>query len=213
MTINSGIKKILFDFDGVIVDSNEMKRECFLKVANLYGDRIQEQFHQYCENHPGGTRFEKMRWLNQKLAGTGADISRNELIDQYSHCVKAGLLRAASVEGLRVMKQRYPDATWSIVSAAPAVEIRWYLEQKGWLGLFEDGVFGAPRSKKTVLDEEYNAAEIRQNAVFLGDSKSDFKVANEFGVDFVFVRKWSRDPWLAEYEDVPSVESVSDFFR
>jgi phosphoglycolate phosphatase-like HAD superfamily hydrolase len=102
---------------------------------------------------------------------------------------------------------------WSIVSAAPEHEISQYLRKQKWFDLFEDGIYGAPRSKEKIFDEEYNRETLEGSTVFLGDSESDLKVAKLFNIDFIFVKKWSRDPWLADKEGVNYVESVEEFLR
>lgn len=99
------ISKIAFDFDGVLVDSNEIKRDCFLKVASLYGEPIREQFNRYCENHPSETRFEKMCWLSRTIGET-VDVTYEELVDQYTYCVRAALLHANCVETLEELKKK-----------------------------------------------------------------------------------------------------------
>lgn len=211
MISERSLSKIVFDFDGVLVNSNELKRECFLNVANLYGDQIFDRFEQYCDRHPGETRFQKMRWLEQELNEAGVDISRDQLVAQYSYCVKTGLEDVERVGDLRELKQSGPNVPWSIVSSAPGDEIRWYLRQKGWVDLFEDGVYGAPRTKVAVFKQEYDPSD-RQRMLFLGDSKSDLEVARELGIDFVFVSQWSRTPWLADTDDVNTVSRVADLF-
>lgn len=203
--------KIVFDFDGVLVKSNNLKRECFLKIASLYDDQISKRFEQYCERYPGETRFQKMRWLERELNEVGVDISQDQLVSQYSYCVKTGLKETECVDDLRKVKQSGPNVPWSIVSSAPGDEIRWYLRQREWIDLFEDGVYGAPRTKATVFKEEYDASD-RQRMLFLGDSKSDFEVAQEFGINFVFVSQWSRDLWLAGTDEVTTVTCVADLF-
>jgi HAD superfamily hydrolase (TIGR01549 family) len=203
--------KIVFDFDGVLVKSNNLKRECFLKIASLYDDQISKRFEQYCERYPGETRFQKMRWLEKELNEVGVDISQDQLVSQYSYCVKTGLKETECVDDLRKVKQSGPNVPWSIVSSAPGDEIRWYLRQREWIDLFEDGVYGAPRTKATVFKEEYDASD-RQRMLFLGDSKSDFEVAQEFGIDFVFVSQWSRDLWLAGTDEITTVTCVADLF-
>jgi phosphoglycolate phosphatase-like HAD superfamily hydrolase len=131
---------------------------------------------------------------------------------QYSYCVKTGLQNVEYVEDLHELKQNGPSVPWGIVSNAPSDEIRWYLEQRGWIDLFEDGIYGAPRPKAEVFEEEYNTSD-RQQILFLGDSQSDFEVAKEFDIEFAFVRQWSRDPYLADNDDVSTIESVGDLYR
>jgi phosphoglycolate phosphatase-like HAD superfamily hydrolase len=203
--------KVVFDFDGVLVKSNELKRECFLKVANLYSEQIFDRFVKYCERHPGETRFQKMRWLARKLNEESIDITRDQLVSQYSYCVKTSLNELEYVDNLRELKQSGPSVPWSIVSSAPRDEIQWYLEQRGWNDLFEDGIYGAPRTKAEVFEKEYDTNDRRQ-MLFIGDSESDFEVAQEYGIDFVFVSQWSGDPWLSETDGVSTATSVADLF-
>jgi phosphoglycolate phosphatase-like HAD superfamily hydrolase len=203
---------IAFDFDGVLVRSNELKRECFLNVAELYRDPVFERFEEYCERNPGDTRFQKMRWLEAELTETGVDVTRAELIAQYAYCVKTNLVDTERVGDLRDLKRRGPDVPWSIVSSAPGDELRWFLDRVGWRDLFEDGIYGTPRTKEAIFEDEYDASD-RRRLLFLGDSESDLAVAREFGLDFVFISQWSRDPTVVDSEDVSTVASVVDFFR
>jgi phosphoglycolate phosphatase-like HAD superfamily hydrolase len=204
------IDQIAFDFDGVLVDSNDIKRDCFLKVAGLYDDSIRDRFDRYCKDHPGETRFEKMRWLSRAVNET-TDVTSEELIDQYTYCVRSALLHADRVEALEELKKRNPNISWSIVSAAPENELKWYIEEVGWSNLFEDGVHGAPRIKKTVFKNEFDAEE-REEMVFFGDSESDYRIAEALDIKFVFVSQWSRDPQLADMDQLQCIGSVSDLF-
>lgn len=211
MRSDNELTEVVFDFDGVIVDSNQEKRDCFRRVANIYGESVLARFEQYCGEHPNENRYQKMDWLEDELRKAGIDVSRQKLVEQYAHCVKAALTRSESVEELQSLKRSTPDVTWSIVSAAPADEIEWYLEQRDCLTLFEGGVYGAPRSKAKIFEEEYDRDELQSSVEFLGDSESDLEVAEEFGIDFVFVSEWSRDPQIAELDDVRCVESVRQY--
>lgn len=213
MTSETNYTTYVFDFDGVIANSNNIKRNCFFKIGNLYDKPVSNQFKQYCEDHPGATRYEKMQWLEKKLDETGLDVSWKELVDQYSYCVKSVLPHVECAEDLPEVKASNSETTWSIVSAAPEKELLWFLDQKGWLELFEDGVYGAPRSKNSVFREEYDAVERENKMVFFGDSQSDLTVAKKLGIDFVFVRQWARDPDVADLNNVPSVETVETYFR
>ena len=211
MMSNHKYTNYVFDFDGVLVNSNILKRDCFLKVADLYGTQIYKKFKQYCDKHPSATRYEKMQWLEKKLETV--NVSHKDLINQYSYCVKSRLLEAESVTNLPKLQKYTQNSSWSIVSAAPEEELRWFLKEKNWNGLFEGGVYGAPRSKDSIFRKEYSTENRKNRTVFFGDSKSDFEVARKLDIDFVFVNQWARDPELKDVDDIVSIESIRDYFR
>ena len=55
------IKNIFFDFDGVIVDSNEIKSQAFYKLFESYNVTIAKKVLAHHENNIGMSRIDKFR--------------------------------------------------------------------------------------------------------------------------------------------------------
>ena len=53
-------KKYIFDFDGVILDSVELKNQAFKKTVNRYDKKIVKKFMNFHYNNLGLSRFEKV---------------------------------------------------------------------------------------------------------------------------------------------------------
>src|SRR5262245_52729753 len=93
------IKAIIFDFDGVIAESVDIKTEAFRELFREYPDHM-EEFIQYQLRNGGVSRFEKIkhfyrRYLNKEI--TSAEL--NELCLKYSQLVVDKVISAAWVEG------------------------------------------------------------------------------------------------------------------
>ncbi len=210
----SEFTEIIFDFDGVLADSNEPKLDCFRRVAASYDPSEADEFLSYCKSSPDKSRFELMQALEDKLIKKGISVTYEELLNEYSDCVQKVYHRVDRVKNLDELKKMDPELTWSIVSAAPQSTLRELLRDQGELELFGGGVYGSPRSKEQIFTEEYDPEHLVNNALFIGDSASDKNVAEKFDLEFIYVEKWSRerDKWLADEADVPTYRNVKAVF-
>ena len=53
---------IIFDFDGVITDSVNIKKEAFAELYSKYGSRIQKKVVNHHLEHGGISRFDKIKY-------------------------------------------------------------------------------------------------------------------------------------------------------
>jgi beta-phosphoglucomutase-like phosphatase (HAD superfamily) len=54
---------IIFDCDGVLLDSNNIKTLGFMEISNFAGPTVQNNFIQYHLDNPGISRFKKIDFL------------------------------------------------------------------------------------------------------------------------------------------------------
>ena len=57
------IKAIIFDFDGVIADSNNIKTDAFVKLFEGYPSNIKEMIRMFHLQNGGMSRFDKFRYI------------------------------------------------------------------------------------------------------------------------------------------------------
>ena len=60
---------IVFDFDGTLVDSNEIKSRAFGKLYKSYGEEIVRKVVDYHSQHEGISRFIKFKYWQEILLG------------------------------------------------------------------------------------------------------------------------------------------------
>lgn len=187
---------LIFDCDGVILDSNRVKTEAFYQSALMYGYSIAEEFVAYHINHGGISRYKKFAYLLENILpryGLKADISkRDELLAIYADLVYEGLLNCNVASGLLELRKQLPDTKWLIVSGGSQDELRKIFVKRSLDKFFDGGIFGSPDTKEQILDREFEVGNITQSALFLGDSQYDYQAACHAGLDFLFLTGWTE---------------------
>jgi len=190
---------VFFDFDGVILDSVDVKTKAFRKMFEEYGSDIQQQVVQYHLENGGVSRFEKFRYYYEKILNI--KISENEvqgLSKRFSDMVVQGVIDAPFIRGsyetLNLMRTRSIPAF--VVSGTPHDEINFIVREKGLAGFFEE-VHGSPRKKWEIASEIIERkGYIPDKCLFLGDAMSDYEAARKTGVQFVgIVSKGTDSPF------------------
>lgn len=213
----SHLRTLVFDCDGVILDSNRVKTEAFRSAALPYGAAAAQALVDYHTARGGISRYEKFRhFLNEIVPEMASDIAGPDLgalLSSYAAAVREGLMRCAVTPGLAELRAATPGIRWLIVSGGDQAELREIFAERGLDGLFDGGVFGSPDTKDTILAREIAVGNIVVPALFLGDSRYDHVAAKAAGLDFLFVSSWSEMPEWQSYlrqESLDSVELVQD---
>ena len=67
--IEINLKSIIFDFDGVIVESNNIKTNAFEGLYKPFGNEIAKKVIEHHVTHGGISRFEKFKLYHKELLG------------------------------------------------------------------------------------------------------------------------------------------------
>lgn len=171
---------IIFDFDGVIVDSFNIKNNAFREIYKCYGleDRVDVR-------EGGRSRFEKFTYFHKKLLGrTIKEEELKSLCDTFSNMVFDAIVNADLIVGVKkFIENNYQTKKLYVVSGTPTMELKKLLSAKELIEYF-DGVFGPDREKSEYLR---NIAKDFDNVVYIGDQMSDYDAAKKAGVDFIGV--------------------------
>jgi phosphoglycolate phosphatase-like HAD superfamily hydrolase len=179
------IRAAVFDFDGVVLESVEIKTVAFRRLFADHpeGGRMVE----YHLANGGVSRFEKFRWFYEEVRGEAiTEAVSLELGDRFSELVLDEVRRCEFVPGARELLERLTgEIPLFVASGTPEDELRGIVEHRGLGGLFA-GVFGSPATKAQILrqimaDRGLAAAEL----VFVGDAMTDLRGAAGAGVPFV----------------------------
>ncbi|MGB5134600.1 MAG: HAD hydrolase-like protein [Prochlorococcaceae cyanobacterium] len=193
-------KTLIFDCDGVILDSNKIKSEAFYRAALPFGEEHARFLVGYHQSRGGISRFEKFRFfLFEYLAiDDPSGELLEELLNSYAKNVMEGLLTCACTPGLSELRKRTPDAKWMVVSGGKQDELREVFAKRKLEHFFDAGIFGSPDSKDDIVKREIDRGTLLREAVFFGDSKYDYYVASRFNLEFIFISHWTEMPgWEA----------------
>ncbi|MEM6960178.1 MAG: HAD hydrolase-like protein [Myxococcota bacterium] len=204
---------LIFDCDGVLLDSNRVKTAAFYEAALPFGSEVATRLVEYHKSLGGISRYEKFRYLLDHLVDDATrGPSYGQLLQRYARSVEVGLREARVAEALRELKAHTSESSWIVVSGSDQNELRRVLETKNIAHMFV-GIFGSPDSKTDILAREFQAGTACKNALFLGDSRHDHEVARAYGLDFVFVSGWTEfEGWRAycAAQDIQTIDRVAD---
>jgi HAD superfamily hydrolase (TIGR01549 family) len=200
------IQTIIFDFDGVIVESVSVKTDAFQKLFSFVPDHVDEivQFHL---KNGGMSRFDKFRYIYDTILHEDlSDEQFEKLSRRFSDLVEDAVAQAPFVDGARdfidTMSDRYK---LYIVSATPQVELRRIVNQKG-ISRYFMGVFGSPTKKIDHILRIVTENKVSPNDVlYVGDAVNDWEAARTARVKFIARIKHSE---LDKFSKLPNVECV-----
>lgn len=188
-------KTLVFDCDGVIMNSNATKTQAYFNTALSFGAN-QQQAQALVDYHVllgGISRFIKFEYfLREILHQEVTKEAMQKLLALFGNELDQALLNCELTPGLQNLREAVPDSRWLVVSGGDQTELRTLFARRGIDGLFEAGIFGSPDNKDKILARELANGNLALPAIFLGDSQYDHEAAMRAGLDFVFVSAWTE---------------------
>lgn len=217
--INS-YQTLIFDCDGVVLNSNHLKTAAFWKTTQHFGESASKAMVDYHKTNGGVSRYIKFRYFLEHIAPIYAPYvkpkSLDDLIADYAKAVKQELLECEMATGLTEMRKQTQEAQWMIVSGGDQVELREVFSARGIADWFDGGLFGSPDAKPEILAREIANGNIQYPAIFIGDSQFDYQCAKASGIDFVFIHGWTEvTDWqrFVADEGIPSFTGVKNLLK
>lgn len=211
-------KTLVFDCDGVVLNSNQLKTEAYYRVAVGYGAN-HEQAQALVDYHVrlgGISRFIKFRWfLDEVLHQPITDQAMNVLLESFAEEIHRELLTCEIAPGLLELREATRSSRWMLVSGGDQVELIELFAERGIDDLFDAGIFGSPDNKDVILEREVANGNLAQPAIFFGDSRYDHEASTRAGLDFVFVSYWTElQDWQAycRTHDIKVIERLTDAY-
>jgi len=187
-------KTLVFDCDGVVLNSNQLKIQAYFDVAIKYGaDEKQAQaLVDYHIQLGGVSRYPKFEYfLREIVKEPVTDAATQSLLDDFGYEVKRRLIDCEVAPGLLDLRHATADARWMIISGGDQTELQEIFIERGLDDLFNVGIFGSPTDKDEILARELACGNITRPALFMGDSRYDHVASVGAGLDFVFLSDWT----------------------
>jgi phosphoglycolate phosphatase-like HAD superfamily hydrolase len=193
-------KTIVFDCDGVVLNSNKVKVQAYFNVAKRMGGS-DAQAQAFVDHHVSKGSFPRNGKIEYYLKNIVKQPVTQALVQQYiatfEEILDKTLMECEIASGVLALKNATPNARWMLLSGGDQAELRRvfprrYVEGRNLASLFEAGIFGGPDIKEEVLTREIVNANLQMPALFFGDSKYDHQAATKAGLDFVFLSDWTE---------------------
>ncbi len=182
-------EQIIFDFDGVILDSADLKVDAFAKVYAGEAEEPIAAIMEYQQAHGGVGRREKFVYFEREVFGRAGDArSVQNLCDQYAATISEGMRNAVFIPGAEALLQAcLGRARMHVVSGMPQEELEEIVVERD-LGRFFESLYGAPTTKTVAFRAILQATPIAPDrSIAIGDSTTEFDAAMETGVPFLAV--------------------------
>jgi len=201
---------IVFDCDGVILDSNAVKSNAFSKSVADEDPIVIDKFVDYHKRNGGISRFVKFKYffkILKKQKKYKSDLEK--ALEKYSKLSYEGSLKCELIPGIEKFLKALSNYKIDcfVISGGEQKEIRSILEKRN-LSVFFKEIYGSPVSKKEHLERLKS-----KNTLYFGDAWSDFDAAKTFNMDFIYISgasEWKDGVEFCRKNGVPSYQNFSD---
>lgn len=182
-------KVFLFDFDGVLVDSVEIKTTAFAHLYQNYGSEVVENVINFHRENGGMSRFDKFKYFHNNFLNQNINSDEiDDLADKFSDFVVESVIKAPIIGCSEDFLKKVCDDELDsfVVSATPQKEIEEIVQKRNW-NMYFKGIYGSPTSKAKNIDKILikNKSYQKKDCIFFGDALSDLNAAQSHRIDFI----------------------------
>jgi phosphoglycolate phosphatase-like HAD superfamily hydrolase len=174
------------DFDGVVVESNDIKTQAFDRVFSRF-PAYKERLMQFHFANISLARGEKFNYLLELMAEENNEKLKREVSIEFSEYTTDLILSAPLVKGIENFFNQFSGKVpLYLASVTPEEDLNLILKYRN-LNCWFDGVYGCPPWIKSnairdvLLQKGINADQ----CLLIGDSEGDRAAALEVGVRFI----------------------------
>lgn len=181
------IKNIIFDFDGVLLDSVPVKTEAYRELFNKFSNNIVEKMVKYHELNGGISRYKKIQYFFNELLGE--DVSEEKIQEyalKYSELTKIELTHEKYLikDTLNYIKLNSKKINMHIASGSDNTDLI-YICNKLDLNKYFLSMKGSPKVKSLIVKEILDDNRYKkEETILIGDSINDYEAAKINGIKF-----------------------------
>jgi phosphoglycolate phosphatase-like HAD superfamily hydrolase len=191
---------ILWDFDGVLMDSMPVRDKGFEMVLKEYPKEQLERLMVYHRNNGGISRYVKFRYFFEQIRNEAVTEEQIKVLAaSFSVVMRQELTNPLLLieDSLSFVKRSYASLKMHIVSGSDEQELNYLCGELGIAKYFRS-IHGSPVAKN-VLVKNLLASYDPRECVLIGDSVNDLEAARVNGITFIGYNN-------------PLLESLSDHY-
>jgi len=181
------IKNIIFDFDGVILDSVPVKTEAFIKLFQDYEKQYIDKLVEYHLKNGGKSRYLKIQYFFEDILGQSIkENTINEFAIKYSQLTKEELSNKKYLitDTIEFIKLNYTKYNLHIASGADKKDLKYICDNLDLTKYFLS-INGSPTVKSEIVREILKNYDYkREETILIGDSINDYEAAKYNRIEF-----------------------------
>jgi len=203
------IKNVIFDFDGIIADTNKLKINILTNVLSKYFKYPKKNISNLlAKSLPGLNRLAYIQIL-QKV--TSRKINKKKLLKSINKEILDSLLQSKINPYLSKMREYNTKINWYIITSGNEKEVIFFLKKKKIDNCFKGIVGGRGDKYLSFLGLSKKYKINRKNLVVIGDGNRDLKLIKKLSCYGMLVLKWSLEKNYLKYLKVSKVEILNNF--
>lgn len=181
------IKNILWDFDGVILDSMPIRDYGFTKIFEEFDKNIVDKLLEYHTLNGGLSRFHKIKYFYNNLLNK--EISEEQIkvyANKFTIIMKEQLSNKKYLiqDSVAFIKSNYKNYNFHIVSGSEHHELNYLCEKLDLTDYFLS-INGSPTPKNDLVQKLLEKEKYKKDeTILIGDSINDFEAAYINNIDF-----------------------------
>lgn len=188
ITLNKNkISTIIFDLDGVILDSVHLKTDAFEELFKDYSEEIVQQILLHHQENGGISRYDKIRYYFKEIIKEEInDVTYQKYILEFHNLVLEKVKNSNFIKGsIEFLNNNMEDFNYFLVSATPKKELDEILTFKS-LDSYFIKTYGSPTTKRDNLKYLLSENNLSHSEViYIGDSINDFAACIENKILFI----------------------------
>ena len=198
------ITSIIWDFDGVIIDSMDIKGRGFANLFKGYPEAHVNEIVKYHFKNGGKSRFEKIKYFfNDILKEEISEDNIFHLANKFSNIIESEIydesyLITETVDFIKLNHERY---NFHIVSGAEHIELNKICKYFN-LDMYFISIDGSPTKKTLLVKKLFDKyCYLKVETVLIGDSNTDYEAARNNDIRFFGFRNPKLRKVSAKYID------------
>lgn len=190
MTIPKHLQAVFFDFDGVLVDSTELKTQAFYTLFKEYPLEAVDKIVAYHKQHGGVSRVLKIRYAFESILKQPLEEERLKVLaKRYEDLVVQRVISAPWIAGAKeTLESLLDDYPLFLISGTPQPELQTIINNRNMCHYFRE-VLGSPVTKIEHLHNLLSCYSLSPyDCVFVGDAHTDMHAAETHEIPFIGIQ-------------------------
>ena len=203
---------IIFDFDGVVVESGDIKTQAFGNLYRAYGETVMTAVMQYHSANGGMSRYQKFHYFQQHLLEKPplTPDEEQQLDRRFSELVVEAVIASETVPGAtELIRKEAARIPLFIASGTPEAELKTIVMRRG-LAPYFTAVRGSPTPKQMLIADILSSHTLSpERVLMIGDALIDYESAQANKIAFLGrVRPGDDNPFPAEVNTLPDLSPL-----
>jgi HAD superfamily hydrolase (TIGR01549 family) len=181
------IKTVLWDFDGVILDSMKVRDWGFEEIFKDFDQELIDKLLAFHRKNGGLSRYVKIRYFFEELLGKS--ITEEEVLEyaqKFSVLMRKELTNSKNLilDAVEFISKNHQNYNFHIVSGSDQEELRFLNKELG-IDQYFISIHGSPTSKKELVTNLLEVHNYHKESICLiGDSINDYEAAEANNIIF-----------------------------